>query len=84
MFLVVMVWGSTHWPLLSEPFAMLEFFAGSGNVSKTTRYAHISTAQLDVNLGRAANKTLKAFDLTSAEGFAFLAALPLQHFFISV
>ncbi len=59
---------------------MLEFFAGAGNVSKTTRYAHISTAQLDVNLGRLENKTFKAFDLTSAEGLSFLAVLSLHVF----
>ena len=57
-------------PLVPEPFAVLEFFAGNGMVSRTCRYAHVSTAQLDINLTKP--RTMKAFDLTSSEGLVLL------------
>ena len=57
-------------PMVPEPFAVLEFFAGNGMVSQTCRYAHVSTAQLDINLSK--RRTTKAFDLTSPEGLVLL------------
>lgn len=70
VFLVILTWSSSHMPMVQSPFAVLEFFAGNGMVSRTCRYAHISTAQLDINLQKP--RTTRAFDLTTPEGLVFL------------
>ena len=51
---------------------MVEIFCGDGKLGKSMYYAQISTAQMDVRMGRRHGKrvTTRAFDLLTAEGLA--------------
>ena len=68
VFVVIMVWGQQNLPRPPTPFRVIEFFAGDGNVGKSTRKASMSTCQLDVRYG-VKGKTAKAFDMLQPEGF---------------
>ena len=59
-------------PLVQRPFRMVEIFCGDGKLGKSMYYSQISTAQLNVRMGRHRGKrvTSRAFDLLTAEGLA--------------
>ena len=73
---MVLTWfhsdGLAHVP---EPFRVIEFFAGDGNVGRSCQFAFIATAMLDIRMGNKGFKKRKsnAFDLTTPSGLAFLA-----------
>ena len=63
-------------PAVPEPFRVVEIFAGDAKLSKSTHYAEISTAMLDVNMGKSSwRRTRKAFDLLQPEGLALLVGI---------
>ena len=63
-------------PAVPKPFHVVEIFAGDAKLSKSMHYAEISTAMLDVNMGKPSwRRTRKAFDLLQPEGLAFLAGI---------
>lgn len=75
MWLVVLVYFHTNMPAVPEPFRMVEFFSGIGNVGKSCRYGYYATAQVDIAMGDAgATRPSKenAFDLTKPSGLACL------------
>ena len=72
-----MVYYNTSWPMTPKPFAMIEFFSGIGNVGKSARYGHWSTAQLDIDMGVTIARPSKqnAFDLASPAGLSRLVCV---------
>lgn len=67
---------SDYMPAVPKPFHVVEIFAGDAKLSKSMHYAEISTAMLDVNMGKPSwRRTRKAFDLLQPEGLAFLAGI---------
>lgn len=78
--------------MVTTPFRVVELFAGDGKLGKTAHYAHMSTAQLDICMGRSSwRRTRKAFDLLTPEGIAstdcmwrraFFSPQPCLHFWV--
>lgn len=61
----------------SKGFEVIEFFAGTGAVSRTMKYATIACASLDIDFGKATTRVKKqnSFDLLTPSGFAYLGHL---------
>lgn len=74
VFLVVLTWfHSSALPKPPQPLNVIEFFCGTAAVSKSTRFAHIATANLDIDMGEDGRMRGRrnAFDLTLTSGLAF-------------
>ena len=70
--------------MVTTPFRVVELFAGDGKLGKTAHYAHMSTAQLDICMGRNSwRRTRKAFDLLTPEGIASTDCMWRRAFFFS-
>ena len=68
--------------MVTTPFRVVELFAGDGKLGKTAHYAHMSTAQLDICMGRNSwRRTRKAFDLLTPEGIASTDCMWRRAFF---
>ncbi|CAK8988995.1 unnamed protein product [Durusdinium trenchii] len=71
VFIVILTFFNSNMPMVTTPFRVVELFAGDGKLGKTAHYAHMSTAQLDICMGRNSwRRTRKAFDLLTPEGIA--------------
>lgn len=72
IFLVVLVWFHSETLAASQhPVQVMEFFCGTGAVGRSCRFAHISTAMLDIDMGKKMKTKRNPFDLTLPCGFAF-------------
>ena len=74
IFLVILVFFN-DWamPAVVQPFEVIEFFSGLGNVGKSCRWAGHATAQLDIAMGSGMRaKKQNAFDMASPAGLALL------------